>query len=83
MQTPQYPERPARVTANQPCTIARSDGSSSPGTLLNLSYGGFCVGAKSSPLEGEHIEMRILGLGRLKGTVRWVRRGRAGGVLNV
>jgi PilZ domain. len=79
----EYAARPDRVPTHEPCTIARCDGSAIQGTLLNLSNTGFCVGAKCALSEGERIEMRILGLGRLKGTVRWILKGRAGGKLDI
>ena len=83
MKTDTYPPRQARVASNEPCRIARADGSTIQGSILNISYSGFCVGANCRFIEGERIEMRILGLGRFKGTVRWARRGRAGGRLDV
>ena len=78
-----YPSRPDRVPTCEPCTIARCDGSVVHGTLLNLSNTGFCVEARCRLIEGERIEMRIFGLGRLKGTVRWAEKRKAGGQLNV
>jgi hypothetical protein len=78
-----YPKRPDRVSANEPCTIARADGAIVAGTLLNLSNAGFCVGAKCVLYEGEWIEVRILRLGRLRGTIRWAQKHRAGGMLDI
>lgn len=61
--------------------IARSDGTIIQGTLRSLSNSGFGVDAASKLVEDERIEMRIIGLGRLKGTVRWTDGRRAGGTL--
>lgn len=79
----ELPKRPDRVQANEPCKIARSDGAIVAGTLLNLSNAGFCVSAKCNLFEGERIEVRILGLGRLRGTIRWAKRCRAGALLDI
>jgi PilZ domain-containing protein len=79
----EFPKRPDRVPTCQPCTIARGDGGIVMGTLLNLSNAGFCVSAKCSLVEGERIEVRILGLGRLRGTIRWAKWRRAGGLLDI
>ena len=78
-----YPPRPSRVITSEPCTIARGDGSLLAGTLVNLSNLGFCVDAQNALLEGEHIEMRVLGLGRMRGTIHWARKRRAGGLLDI
>ena len=78
----EYPKRPDRFPTRQLCTIARDDGAIVAGTLLNLSNAGFCVSAKCRLVEGERIEVRILGLGRLKGIIRWAQRCRAGGILD-
>lgn len=79
----EYPKRPDRVPTSEPCTIARGDGAIVMGTLLNLSNAGFCVSAKCTLFEGERIEVRILRLGRLRGTIRWAKRHRAGGMLDI
>lgn len=78
-----YPPRPSRVPTCEPCMIARCDGSVVQGTLRNLSNTGFSVESKYPLIEGERIEMRIVGLGRLKGTVRWTDKRTAGGWLDV
>ncbi|QNP45790.1 PilZ domain-containing protein [Sphingomonas sediminicola] len=79
----EFPKRPDRVSTNEPCRIARGDGAIVQGTLLNLSNSGFCVSAKCNFVERERIEVRIFGLGRLRGTTRWAKKGRAGGMLDV
>lgn len=78
-----YPPRPDRISTCEPCTIARCDGSVVQGTLRNLSNTGFCVEARCPLAEGERIEMRILGLGRLRGTILWAEKRKAGGRLNL
>lgn len=76
-----YPARPPRVITHEPCAIARSDGSLSAATVLNLSNEGFCV-FSAQPLKlNERIEIRVLGLGRFQGTVLWSSCRQAGGVL--
>lgn len=78
-----HPPRPDRVSTCEPCTIARCDGSVVHGTLRNLSNTGFCVEARCQLIEGERIEMRMIRLGRLKGTVRWAEKRKAGGQLDL
>lgn len=81
-ENPDYPPRPVRVASYEPCTIARVGGKLCVGALLNLSNDGFCVEA-SQPLEpSECVEIRVLGLGRIRGIVRWSISGRAGGLLD-
>lgn len=63
--------------------IARSDGTIIQGTLRSLSNNGFGVDAAGKLVEDERIELRIIGLGRLKGTVRWAEGRRAGGTLDL
>lgn len=76
-----YPQRPARVSSHEPCAIARFDGSLAPGVLLNLSNDGFCVECTRNLELNEQIEIRVLGLGRFRGIVRWSSCHRAGGLL--
>jgi len=78
-----FAKRPERVSTWEPCTIARSDGTTVQGTLRNLSNTGFGVETKCYLVEHERIEMRIIGLGRLKGTIRWAHGPRAGGTLDL
>ena len=73
--------RAGRIEANVHCTLVREDGSLVCGFLADVSDKGFCV-ASNDPLElNERVEIRVSGLGRLAGIVRWVEGGRAGGVL--
>lgn len=76
-------ERPERVPTCEPCTIARSDGTILRGTLHNLSNTGFGIEARGNLAENECVEVRIMGLGRLKGTIRWADGRRAGGTLDL
>lgn len=78
---PQDSERPARIPAHEHCTIARQDGSLNDGLLLNLSDEGFCVHVRLRLDMGERLEMRVPGLGRFFGIVRWTDGSRTGGVL--
>jgi hypothetical protein len=76
-----HPRRSNRVSAREPCTIARFDGSLSHGLLLNLSNEGFCVECTRNLEPNERIEIRVLGLGRFRAIVRWSSFHRAGGLL--
>lgn len=78
---PEPNPRPARMVAYEHCTVAREDGSLETGLLLNLSEEGFCVQTTLRPEHGERVEMRVVGLGRVSGIVRWTDGMRAGGVL--
>jgi PilZ domain-containing protein len=73
--------RPVRADALEHCVIARESGELVPANLINLSNEGFCVETSHTFEVGERIEMRVLGLGRLPGIVRWFDSHRAGGVL--
>lgn len=77
----EHPQRPVRLEAIEHCMIAKEGGRLIGGILVNLSDEGFCV-ESNYPLElGERIEMRVIGLGRIAGIVRWFECNRAGGVL--
>jgi hypothetical protein len=74
-------ERAPRLNTYEHCVIARENGRAVPAILVNLSERGFCV-ESNTPLETEEdIEVRVLGA-RLRGSVRWTKCGRAGGVLH-
>lgn len=76
----QYHQSSVRV-ALEHCTIAREDGSLICGMLINISDEDFCI-ETNRPLElGERIEMRVVGLGRIVGLIRWCDTKRVGGVL--
>ena len=77
----EHPQRPIRLEAVEHCTIAREGGSLIGGILVNLSDEGFCVESNHRLERGEQIEMRVIGLGRITGIVRWFECNRAGGVL--
>lgn len=78
---PRYAERAVRIEANELCTIAREDGRLISGMLLDLSDEGFCVESIHRLDVGERIEIRVRGMGRVAGIVRWFDCCRAGGVL--
>lgn len=67
--------------AYEHCTVARDDGSLAAGILLNLSDRAFCVESRHALEIGERIEIRVLGLGRVPGVVRWIDGNRAGGLV--
>lgn len=74
-------ERAPRMNTHEHCVIARQNGSAFTAVLVNLSERGFCV-ESNTPLETEEqIEVRVLGA-RLRGSVRWTKVRRAGGVLH-
>jgi hypothetical protein len=74
-------ERAPRLNTHEYCVIARQNGRAFPAVLVNLSERGFCV-ESNTPLENdEQIEVRVLGA-RLRGSVRWTKCRRAGGMLH-
>ena len=74
-------QRAPRMNTHEHCVIARQNGSAVTAILVNLSERGFCV-ESNIPLETEEqIEVRVLGA-RLRGSVRWTKYSRAGGVLH-
>ena len=74
-------ERGVRIDVGELCTIVRQDGCLVCGTLVNLSNDGFCVESLHRFGVGERIELRVTGLGRMPGLIRWCDYNRAGGVL--
>ena len=74
-------ERPVRIQARELCTIVRQGGELVGAVLVDLSDAGFCVEGLHSFAVGERIELRLRGLGRMPGFIRWSDSGRAGGVL--
>ena len=74
-------ERPVRIQASEFCTIVREDGRLVGGVLVDLSDQGFCVESLHTFEVGERVELRLSGLGRMPGFVRWCDCNRAGGVL--
>lgn len=79
--TGKHPERPPRVNIVEHCTVVRESGRVVRGLLVNLSDEGFCVDSDPPLLRGERVEVRVQGIGRLCGIVRWLDCNRAGGVL--
>ena len=80
--TPQErPVRPQRIIAHEHCSIAREDGEFAIGILLNLSERGFSVESRRALDVGEHVEIRVAGMGFYAGIIRWADGNRAGGVL--
>jgi hypothetical protein len=77
----EYPARPHRMPAYELCMVAPDGGRLRAATLLNLSGQGFCIESKHPFEPGERIELRVLGLGRFAGVVKWSHCGRAGGIL--
>lgn len=78
---PKRTERPPRLEATEQCTIVAEDGSEADGILINVSDGGFCIESNARLEVGQRIEIRVRGLGRLFGIVRWRSGRRTGGVL--
>lgn len=77
----EHARRSVRIQAVEHCTIALENGKLIGGNLLNLSEEGFCVESNHSLEPGESIEIRVIGVGRIAGIVRWFDCNRAGGVL--
>ena len=77
----EHHQRPLRLETVEHCTIVREDGNLLVGILVNLSDEGFCVETSGTLELGERVQMRVVGLGRIAGLVRWLDRKRAGGVL--
>lgn len=78
---PQDSEKSARLGTHEHCTIARENGALNTGVLLNLSDQGFCIKTNLRNGIGERLEMRVPGMGRFSGIVRWANGSRTGGVL--
>jgi hypothetical protein len=79
---PKQPERPLRLQATEQCRIvAEGDGTEVDGLLINISDEGFCIESDACFEVGQRIEIRVRGLGRLFGIVRWNSGRRTGGVL--
>ena len=74
-------ERAVRIDVSELCTIVRQDGRLVAGILVDLSDQGFCIESVHRFEAGERVELRIKGLGRRPGLIRWCDSNRAGGVL--
>lgn len=77
----EFPQRPTRLLAHEHCIVARENGEVAGGLLLNLSDGGFCIESRLRVDVGERVELRIMGLGRVSGIIRWTDSNRADAVL--
>jgi hypothetical protein len=76
-----HARRSIRIETNEACTIAREDGGSAGGMLVDVSDEGFCVEISHALHVGERIDVDVAGAGRISGIVRWFDRCRAGAVL--
>ena len=74
-------QRAPRVNTYEHCIIARQNGHTVTGILVNLPDEGFCV-ESATPLHAEEeIEVRVLGA-RFRGLIKWAKSRRAAGVLH-